>query len=108
SAVPRLRKSMPAHSKLVVQPALAFWWIGMQSEYGTFADARVRKAMQYTLDVDAVIEGAFFGVPQRSTGIIAPGLAGHRPGNLIPGPDLAKARALLAEAGRADGFKTTI
>jgi peptide/nickel transport system substrate-binding protein len=108
AAVPRLKKAMPPDSKLVVQPALAFWWIGMQSEDGVFADARVRKAVQLTLDPDAVIDGAFFGVPQRSTGVIAPGLVGHRPSNLIKGPDLAKARALLAEAGRGGGFKTTI
>jgi len=108
SAVPRLKKSMPAHSKLIAKPALAYWWIGMQSESGIFADKRVRQAMQYALDPDAVIEGAFFGVPERATGIIAPGLIGHRPANLIKGPDLNKAKALLKEAGKGDGFKTTI
>lgn len=108
SAVPRLRKNMPAHSKLIVKPALAYWWVGMQSEYGIFSDIRVRKAMQYALDPDPVIEGAFFGVPERATGIIAPGLIGHRPANLINGPDLDKARALLKEAGKEGGFKTTI
>jgi peptide/nickel transport system substrate-binding protein len=108
SAVPRLRKSMPAHSKLIVKPALAFWWIGMQSESGIFADKRLRQAMQYALDPQAVIEGAFFGVPERSTGVIAPGLIGHRPANMIKGPDLDKAKALLKEAGKPNGFKTTI
>jgi peptide/nickel transport system substrate-binding protein len=108
TAVPRLRKSMPEHSRLVVRPSLAFWWIGMQSEYGTFSDLRVRQAMQYAIDPEAVIDGAFFGVPDRATGIIAPGLIGHRPANLIKGPDLAKARALLQQAGKGAGFKTTI
>jgi peptide/nickel transport system substrate-binding protein len=108
SAVPRLKKSMPAHSNLIVRPALAFWWIGMQSEYGIFSDIRVRQAMQYAIDPQAVIEGAFFGVPVPATGIIAPGLIGHRPSNLIKGPDLAKARELLAQAGKAGGFKITI
>jgi peptide/nickel transport system substrate-binding protein len=108
SAVPRLQKSMPAHSKLIVEPALAYWWIGMQSEYGIFSDIRVRKAMQYAIDAQVIIDGAFFGVPQRATGIIAPGLIGNRPDNLIKGPDLAKARALLKEAGKDGGFKTSI
>ncbi len=108
SSVPRLRKSPPAHSKLQVTPSLAYWWLGMQSEAGVFADIRVRRAIQYGLDVDMLLEGAFFGVADRATGFIAPGLLGHRKANKIAKPDPAKARALLAEAGYPKGFKTTI
>jgi len=108
SSVPRLRKSPLQHAKLRVSPSLNYWWLGMQSEVGPFADIRVRKAVQLAVDVDAVIEGAFSGVPDRATGIVAPGLVGHRPANLVKGPDYAQAKRLLAEAGFADGLKTTI
>jgi peptide/nickel transport system substrate-binding protein len=80
----------------------------MQSEAGPFADQRVRRAVQLTVDVDQVLDGAFFGVADRATGIIAPGLVGCRKANLYPKRDVAKATALLAEAGHAGGFKTSI
>ena len=108
ASISRMRKSPTPHSKLVVQPALAYWWLGMQSEVGVFSDIRVRHAIQYAVDVDTVLEGAFFGAAERATGIIAPGLVGHRPANKIATRDTAKARALLTEAGYPNGFKTSI
>ena len=106
--MPRLRKSPPPKSTLIVSPSLAYWWVGMQSEAGPFADIRVRRAVQYALDVDMVLEGTFLGVASRATGFIAPSLLGARKANKITKPDPAKARALLAEAGLARGFKTNI
>ncbi|MBM3596645.1 MAG: twin-arginine translocation signal domain-containing protein [Alphaproteobacteria bacterium] len=108
TAVPRLRKAMPPKSKLVVSPSLAYWWLGMQMEDGIFKDKRVRQAVQYAVDAQSVLDGAFFGVAERSTGIIAPGMIGHRPANKIAKPDLDRARKLLAEAGHPRGFKTEI
>jgi len=108
ASVARLQKKMPAKSKLVVKPSLAYWWLGMQMEDGPFKDIRVRQAVQYGLDVDMVLDAAFFGVAIRSTGIIAPGLIGHRPKNQIEKPDVAKAKQLLAAAGFPNGFKTDI
>jgi peptide/nickel transport system substrate-binding protein len=108
TSIPRLRGKLPANSTLDARPGLTYWWLGMQMETGIFADARVRKAVQLAVDVKSLLDGAFFGVAPRSTGIVAPGLVGHRDKNLIPGPDLDKARKLLAEAGHPRGFKTEI
>ncbi len=108
SNVPRLRKSPPPKSRLIVSPAIAYWWLGMQSETGPFADIRVRRAVQYGVDVDMLLEGAFQGVAERATGLIAPTLLGHRKANKIVKADKARARALLAEAGFPSGFKTSI
>ncbi len=108
TAVGRLQKAMPAKSKLQISPSLAYWWLGMQMEEGIFADKRVRQAVQYAVDVQAVLDGAFFGVAERATGIIAPGMIGHRPANKIAKPDLDRARKLLAEAGHPRGFKAEI
>jgi len=108
TSVPRLRGKLPANSTLVARPGLTYWWLGMQSEDGIFSDIRVRKAVQLAVDVKAVLDGAFFGVAPRSTGIIAPGLVGHRERNLVAGPDLEGARKLLAEAGHPRGFKAEI
>ncbi len=108
TSMPRLRAKLPANSTLDARPGLTYWWLGMQMESGIFSDVRVRKAVQLAVDVKTVLDGAFFGVAPRSTGIIAPGLTGHREKNLVPGPDLEKARKLLAEAGYPGGFKTEI
>jgi peptide/nickel transport system substrate-binding protein len=108
ASVARLQKRLPPKSKLIVKPSLAYWWLGMQMEEGPFKDIRVRQAVQHGIDVEMVLDAAFFGVATRSTGIIAPGLIGHRPKNLIEKTDIAKAKALLAEAGFPNGFKTDI
>ncbi len=108
TSVPRLRAKPPANSTLVERPGLTYWWLGMQMESGVFSDIRVRRAVQLAVDSKAVLEGAFFGVASRATGIIAPGLIGHREKNLVAGPDPEKARKLLAEAGHPRGFKTEI
>jgi peptide/nickel transport system substrate-binding protein len=107
-SVKRLKEKLPAHSKLIVKPSAAYWWLGAQSEEGVYKDIRVRQAVQYAVDVDQILEGAFFGVPDRATGIIAPGILGHRERSQIAKPDLAKAKKLLSEAGYPNGFKTEI
>jgi peptide/nickel transport system substrate-binding protein len=73
-----------------------------------FDDIRVRQAIAHTLDRGAVIDGAMFGYGTPIGSHFAPhhpayiDLTGHSP------HDLEKARALLAEAGYAEGFDATL
>jgi peptide/nickel transport system substrate-binding protein len=77
---------------------MSYVWLGMNVENPALQDIRVRQAIQKAVDVESVLEAAYFGVAERSTGIIAPGLPGHR--DIEPAPrDLEGARALLEEAG---------
>ena len=108
SSIPRLRAGLDANEALTEKPSTTFWWIGMNTDHELFREQRVRKAVQYAVDCDAILEAAFFGVAERSTGIATPGITGHRDANLIDHRDIDKARALLSEAGRGDGFSTTI
>ena len=108
SSVQQYRDAAPENSTLVEHPSLFYEWLGMNVDSPPFDDERVRKAVQYAVDVDSVIEAAYFGVPERATGIISPGLVGHRPENMIQNPDLDEARRLLAEAGHPNGFKCTL
>ncbi|MSP81494.1 MAG: peptide ABC transporter substrate-binding protein [Alphaproteobacteria bacterium] len=108
SSIPVLKANPIADSTLIVRPSETYYWIGMNTAHPLFEDIRIRQAVQYAIDVDEILEAAFFGVTPRATGIIAEGLIGHRPANLIAGPDLDKARGLLAEAGVPDGFKCTL
>ena len=88
----------PAGSRLINRPSLAYIWIGMNVEHPNLKDERVRKAIQRAIDPDAAIDAAYFGQAQRATGIVAPGLIGHRDRNLVS-HDVADAQRLLAEAG---------
>jgi peptide/nickel transport system substrate-binding protein len=73
-----------------------------------FDDVRVRRAMAYAIDRQAIIDGAMFGYGTRIGSHFAP----HHPAYVdLTGAypyDPAKAKALLAEAGLADGFKATL
>ncbi len=90
----------------VEKPSLAYVWLGMNQDNETLKDQKIRRAIQYAVDREAVVDAAYFGAAKTSTGIIAPGLPGHRDANLYSyDPD--KARALLKEAG-ADGLKLTL
>ena len=108
SSIGNYMSSPQPNSTLVTKPSLYYVWIGMNEENSILKDKRVRKAIQYSVDVDSVLEAAYFGAAKRATGILAPGLIGHRPANLIKKPDLAKAKRLLAEAGYANGLELTI
>jgi peptide/nickel transport system substrate-binding protein len=101
SSLPEMKASPPAGVKIVERPAMSYVWLGMNVENPALADIRVRQAIQKAVDVDAVLEAAYFGVAERSTGIIAPGLPGHRD-ITPPARDVEGARALLEEAGVQD------
>ncbi len=107
SSLSRFKEKTPPNTKLQEAPSLAYVWMGMNVDHPTFQDQKVRRAIQHAVDVDAVLEAAYFGVAKRATGIIAPGLPGHRANNLYT-YDPEKAKALLKEAGKDGGFKATI
>jgi peptide/nickel transport system substrate-binding protein len=95
-------RDMPPGSSILVQPSGRNFWLGMNQENPALADIRIRRAIQYAIDVEAVVEAAWFGLARVSTGPIPEGMTGHREKSLIPprgDPD--RARALLKEAGVA-------
>jgi peptide/nickel transport system substrate-binding protein len=109
SSIPSYRTAPPPGVHLVEKPSLDYVWLGMNTAAPPFDDLRVRQAVQRAVDVDQVLEAAYFGVATRATGIIAPGLIGHRDKLLAdPRPDPEAAKALLAAAGLAGGFACTL
>ena len=99
SSIPRYRETPPegrqGRGKAVARLCLA------RHEHGgarpsTIAD--VRRAVQHAIDVPAVLDAAYFGAAEAATGIIAPGLIGHRE-KVLYGYDPDKARELLKKAG---------
>jgi peptide/nickel transport system substrate-binding protein len=73
-----------------------------------FDNVKVRQAMAHAIDRQAIIDGAMFGLGTPIGTHFAP----HNPAYVdLTGQsnyDPEKARALLAEAGFADGFETTL
>jgi len=80
------------------------FYLGLnQNVFPPFRDRRVRLALAYATDKDAIVKVALMGVPQKANGIIPPGVLGHDPGFEGIPYDPEKARRLLAEAGYPDG-----
>lgn len=107
SSIPRIKQTPPKGGKLVVKPSLAYVWLGMNVEAAPFDKPEVRRAVQQAIDVPSVLEAAYFGAAEPATGIIAPGLVGHREKN-IHGYNPDAARELLNKAGMGSGFECTL
>ena len=75
---------------------------------GPLQDARVRRALNYAVDVDAIVQGVFNGLATPTTTLLTDIDFGYSP-DLSPYPyDPERARELLAEAGYPDGFEVTL
>ena len=103
------RRRMPPRSRLDVISSLRYYWVGINRDHPKLTDIRVRQAVQYGIDVEAVIEAAWFGLAKPATGILAPSLIGHRErADIPPAGDRAVAERLLAEAGVELPLKLTL
>lgn len=71
---------------------------------GPLADRRVRQALNYAADVDAIIEEVVDGAAEPLNGYLTPHHFGYDPETPPYPHDPAEARRLLAEAGYPDGL----
>lgn len=91
--------------KLYRQAGLTILGVAMSNDLGPFKDKRVRQAMNYAVDKDAINKGLYGGATTSSQGI-PPVLWGYAK-NVQPYPyDVNKAKALLKDAGFPNGFST--
>lgn len=89
-------------------PAFSVKYLGFDEQMKPFNDVRVRQAINYAIDKNALIKAAYNGTAVPEKGPLAPGVNGYDP-NVQGYPyDPAKAKQLLAEAGYPNGFSTTI
>lgn len=65
-------------------------------------DPRVRRALSVAIDRETLLESGFFGLGQVAHGMFPEGYWAEPPASVRYDYDPAEARALLAEAGRAD------
>ncbi|WP_461256024.1 ABC transporter substrate-binding protein [Treponema sp. R80B11-R83G3] len=71
-------------------------------------DTRVRKAINYGIDIQGIIDGAFFGKGSPSGSPIIPGLSTYYDASLSYPYDPQTAQTLLAEAGFNDTRKPSL
>lgn len=85
------------------QVALVTDYIGLNNDDPVLSDVRVRRALNYAVDVDRILLRVLDGLGVRASGAIPPGIPGASEG--MPWPhDPAKARALFAEARVPQGW----
>ncbi len=95
----QVKANTPKGSKLIEAQSTRYAWLTINMNAEPLKDLRVRQAIQYAYDGDAVLQGAYDGLVSRSAGVVQPGTQFAREKNKIATRDVEKAKALLAEAG---------
>jgi glutathione transport system substrate-binding protein len=99
-------KSKP-NLDLVAAPSIVHRYLSMNTQQKPFDNPKVRQAINYAINKDALIKVAFSGYAIPAEGVVPKGV--EYAVKLGPWPyDPAKARALLKEAGYPEGFETTL
>lgn len=73
-----------------------------------FTDKRVRQALWYAINRQAIATTLFQGYAQPAISVAVPGTAYHDPTIALPPYDPARARQLLTEAGYPNGFRLPV
>jgi len=89
-------------ARVLRAPNLNIGYVAINNENPKFADRRVRQAMNFAVDKVFITQKLFDGTAIPATGAAAPGMMGSLAEPVYP-RDLAKAKALLAEAGFEPG-----
>lgn len=93
--------------ELVASPSIMQRYISMNVTQKPFDNPKVREALNYAINRQALVKVAFAGYATPATGVVPPSIAYAQ--SYQPWPyDPAKARELLKEAGYPDGFSTTL
>jgi peptide/nickel transport system substrate-binding protein/oligopeptide transport system substrate-binding protein len=90
------------------RPAIRDLYIAINTRRGPLGDLRVRRALNYAVDVETILKTSMAGRGLRAAGVIPPGILGYD-STRAPYPwDTAGARRLLAEAGYPRGFSVQL
>ena len=89
-------------------PSTWIIYLGLNAFRKPLSDVRVRQALNYATDVDSIIKNVLDGDGRRLEGPFTPNMFGYDPSVKGYGPDPARAKRLLAEAGYPDGLDITL
>jgi peptide/nickel transport system substrate-binding protein len=88
-------------------PGTTIYYIGINTKEGPLANSKVRQAIRHAIDYDGIINNIMGGAAKAINTFIPEGFAGYTD-TIYYSQDLDKARALMKEAGFADGFEVTM
>ncbi|ETA82334.1 ABC transporter substrate-binding protein [Youngiibacter fragilis] len=100
-----------ANVKLLETPGLHVAYIYFNQVSGPTKDKKVREALIKAVDINELVKGVYqYGEAKPAALPLPPGSWGYDESlvSQVPTYDPAAAKKLLAEAGYADGFKTTL
>jgi peptide/nickel transport system substrate-binding protein len=95
-----------ANLVVMTQPGLAVSGVGLPSDTKPFNDKRVRQALNYAIDRDALDKSLFQGLAAPMTSPLPEAQWGFDPSLKGYPYDPVKAKQMLADAGYPNGFKT--
>jgi len=95
-----------ADLKLYEKPSTRLDFFAMNTEKAPFDNIKVRQAMNYAIDKDAIMAVAIDGAGIKADSVLAPSFLGYKAGPYTFDPE--KAKKLLTEAGYPDGFEMEI
>jgi peptide/nickel transport system substrate-binding protein len=90
------------------QPANNLSYLAMNTDRKPFGDVRVRRAVAYAVDVRAIARALYAQGATVADNWTPPGMLGENAAVKAYPYDLARARALLAQAGFPQGFSTQL
>lgn len=90
------------------QPSVALSYIAFNTQKEPFDNKLVRQAISMAIDKNVIIDSILNGAGIPAVGPLAPDVFGFDPNQDPLDYDVEAAKELLAEAGYADGFETTI
>ena len=107
---PNLAAELERVGGIRVQRVPSTWiiYLGLNALKKPLSDVRMRQALNYATDVDALVKSVLDGNGRRMDGPFTPHMFGFDPSVKGYGPDPARARRLLAEAGYPDGLEITL
>jgi len=100
------RETIIEHKEINLEEmsSLGVAYMGLNAGSGPTSDKRVRQAIAYAIDKDAIINSVLMGSVENANTLLGPGVVGHSTGTKEIGYDVEKAKALIDEAGYADGL----
>ena len=93
--------------QVIAAPSIILRYLSMNTQQKPFDNPKVRQAIAYAINKDAVAKIAFGGYATPADGVVPEGVEYAVKLGVMP-YDIAKAKQLLAEAGYPNGFETEL
>lgn len=93
--------------QVIEQAGMHVWWTAFNTQKEPFNNQKVRQAVNYAINKEAIVDGILQGTGELANSPLPPTVWGHNANLKNYNYDPEKAKALLEEAGYADGIDVT-